>query len=84
MRLTRKHKEAMRTVVLGADIYDRSIAQLLREVELEDRSLIDIGKPRMYTGDGTDRVPYFGAILTKQGIRALTVTGATRPAGGTP
>lgn len=42
--------------------------------------LFDIVDPREYVGDGTDQMPYFGAIATPAGIEvALAVL--TRPRG---
>lgn len=53
----------------GADIYSRADATLLRSIEKKCKDWIHIGKPQMYEGDGTDRVPYFGAIATATGYR---------------
>ncbi len=33
-------------------------------------SLFQITKPMMYKGNGADRMPYFGAIATDEGIKA--------------
>ena len=64
-------KEAMRLVEHGADIYDYTSARVLREVEKRHPKFISIGPAMMYKGDGTDRMPYFGAILTEAGRKAL-------------
>lgn len=53
----------------GADIYSLGDATLLRSVEKKCKDWVQIGKPQMYRGDGTDRVPYFGAIATATGYR---------------
>jgi hypothetical protein len=55
----------------GADVYDRGLAAELRDVERRFPNLIKITEPMMYKGDGTDRVPYFGAIATPAGKRAI-------------
>lgn len=70
-KLTKKEIEAMQQVKDGADVYNYGLAGLLRSVQRKDPSLIDIGKPREYRGNGADRVPYFGAILTKAGQSAI-------------
>lgn len=62
---------ALRAVRDGADVYSWSLAGALRKVEAKRPSLIDITEPKMYDGDGTDRVPYFGAIATPQGVEAV-------------
>lgn len=67
MRLTSKHKEAMRQVINGGDVFDYGLARLLREVQRVDKSLIKIGKAKGDYGDGSGREPYFGAILTAKG-----------------
>lgn len=61
--------DAMRRVWDGADVYSRDIASRLRAVKNFHPQLIEIGDARMYKGDGTDRMPYFGAILTDLGKR---------------
>lgn len=71
MKLTKEQRQAMMQVLDGADIYNRIIAKILRTVEKEHPEFIAIGKPQMYTGDGTDRMPYFGAILTSKGRKSL-------------
>lgn len=69
--LTESQWSALFSVAHGADIYDRQVAAALRNVEKLAPGLVDITKPMMYHGDGTDRVPYFGAIATKKGKAAL-------------
>ena len=66
-QITPVHIEAMKAVSEGADVYAYGLAHRLREVQRYDSSLIDIGKARAYDGDGTDQMPYFGAILTAKG-----------------
>ena len=70
-KLTRKHLDAMRKVKNGADVWAPDIARLLREVQKTDPDLIDITKPMMFKGSGAEQMPYFGAILTKEGCRVL-------------
>ena len=62
---------AMALVKDGADVYNYDIANTLRNIERTHPDLIDITHPMMYTGDGADVVPYFGAILTAAGRDAL-------------
>lgn len=71
MKITYEHKKAMEEVANGADVYDYYTAKLLREVEKGKPALIEITKPMMYKGDGTDRMPYFGAILTNKGRETI-------------
>lgn len=54
-----------------ADVHSYSLAKTLREIEQRYPTLISIGPLRMYRGEGTDRMPYFGAIATAAGKRAL-------------
>lgn len=69
--LTGDELSAMALVKGGADVYSRRLAMTLREVEKRHPDLIDICKPMQYQGDGTDQVPFFGAILTAAGRDAL-------------
>lgn len=71
MRITQQHYIAMQAAEDGVDVYSRPIAVLLREVSREKPEWIEITKPMMYDGDGTDQVPYFGAILTPEGLNAV-------------
>ena len=71
MKLTKREQASMRQVKNGADVWDYGIASDLRAVQRKAPSLISIGKPMMYRGTGVDRMPYFGAILTPAGRRAL-------------
>lgn len=66
-KYTRKVISALDAVKDGADVYSYSLAKTLRGIERKHPELIDITKPMMYRGDGTDQVPYFGAICTKVG-----------------
>lgn len=63
--------EAMLAVKNGADVFSYGIAKALREVEQSDPELIDICKAMGNYGDGSNREPYFGAILTPKGQAAL-------------
>ena len=69
--LTNEQIEILRKIKSGADIYDYMTAKILRTIEKNFPSLICITKPMMYQGDGTDQMPYFGAILTKDGKKAI-------------
>lgn len=71
MSITEQHFIAMQGAEDGADIYSMPLASLLREVKNERPEWIEITKPMMYDGDGTDQVPYFGAILTPDGLNAM-------------
>jgi predicted nucleotidyltransferase len=68
-RLSKEKREAILTVRRGADVYSYSLAKTLRQIEKDNPGLIEIGKPQMYRGDGTDRMPYFGCIATPKGLR---------------
>lgn len=65
--LTPEHLYAIKAVEHGADVYSPLLARHLREVQNKRPELIDIVPDQMYHGDGTDRVPYFGAIATEAG-----------------
>lgn len=71
MTINREHYISMQAVEEGADIYSYAIAHDLREVQRERPEWIEITKPMMYDGDGTDKMPYFGAILTPAGLDAM-------------
>lgn len=71
MALTAEHYIAMQAAEDGADIYSYAIASRLRDVQREKPKYIEITKPMMYDGDGTDQMPYFGAILTPAGLEAM-------------
>lgn len=59
--------KALISVQDGADIYSRLLAEQIREIEKQQPEYINICKPQAYTGDGSDQMPYFGAIATKSG-----------------
>lgn len=61
---------ALFSIADGADIYDRALAGVLRDIERKYPRLIHIGRPQMYQVDGTDQMPYFGAIATAAGRAA--------------
>ena len=65
--LSDKMIEAMRQVAQGADVYSFTTARALRAVETVHPEYIDIGPAMAYSGDGADRMPYFGACLTAKG-----------------
>lgn len=71
VRINAEEAKVILDVRGGADIYDYSLAKIFRT--MERRGVIgyfDITRPMMYTGDGTDKMPYFGVISTKAGIKA--------------
>lgn len=67
---TREHIEAMEAVRGGADVPDYLGAMKLREIERKRPELVSIGPIRGKYGKG-ERLPYFGAILTDEGIQFL-------------
>lgn len=69
--LTEDEKAALRAVEDGADVYSYALARTLRIIDQRRPGLVDICDPQAYHGDGTDQVPYFGAILTDAGKAAL-------------
>ncbi len=70
--LTKEQIKAMHAVADGADVYNRTIATRLREVERNRPELIKITKPERAPRNGAAAQPYFGAILTAAGIVAIT------------
>lgn len=70
--MNRIQKQALAAVRDGADIYSYALAGTLRKIERDHPEMIHIGEPQMYKGDGTDRVPYFGAIATEAGRDACS------------
>lgn len=66
-QITPDEIDALRQIQDGADVHSYVLAKRLREVEQRFPELLEIGPLRMYKGDGTDRLPYFGAILTAKG-----------------
>lgn len=71
MKIPKRLLKALAQVKDGADVHSYALAKELREVEQRFPSLISIGRLEMYQGDGTGVVPYFGAIATAEGKRAL-------------
>lgn len=70
--LTKEQIKAMHAVIDGADVYNRTIAVRLREVEKNNPTLIRITKAHSAPRDGAAAQPYFGAILTAAGVEAIT------------
>lgn len=77
--------QAILSIKNGADIYSYGLAQTLRGIQrrgvpvdemksvphrMMEGSLFQITDLMMYTGSGADRMPYFGAIATKRGLKA--------------
>ncbi|WP_261122558.1 hypothetical protein [Serratia quinivorans] len=71
--------DALDSVRGGADIYARHIAMQLREIQKLHPEYINICKPMAYEGDGSDQVPFFGAIATPAGIEFLNTENAFDP-----
>ena len=69
--LTTQQIESLTAVANGADVYNYGIAIDLRQVQQSHPELITITKPQAYEGDGTDQMPYFGAILTELGRQCV-------------
>lgn len=85
-KLTAEEANAILAIKGGADIYDYGLALTLRGIqrrglpvvdyktdpnaERVPGALFDITEPKTYKGDGADRVPYFGAIATRDGVKA--------------
>ena len=69
--MTHKEREALKSVRGGADIFSLSLARTLRDIEKHESGLVTITKAM---GDyQVDKPrPYFGAILTGKGKKALT------------
>jgi hypothetical protein len=67
LNISSQQIKSMAAVANGADVYNYGIALDLREVKSARPELIKITKPQAYSGDGTDEMPYFGAILTDLG-----------------
>lgn len=68
---TRKEIEALKVVRKGIDVRDRGIARTLRGLQQRGLGdLVDIG-PREEEYDGMEQLPYFGAITTVKGLRAI-------------
>lgn len=70
-KIPAEYLAALALVRDGADVHSYALAKTLRQIEREFPALIRIGPLMMYQGDGTDRMPYFGAIATADGKRAL-------------
>jgi hypothetical protein len=66
-----KELSALESVIGGADVYDYGLACTLRQIEKKYPAFIEIGKAQAFTGTGTDRMPYFGAMATEAGIEAV-------------
>jgi hypothetical protein len=71
MKIPKRLLNALALVKDGADVHSYQLAKDLRELQSRFPSVISIGPLRMYQGDGTGIVPYFGAIATANGKRAL-------------
>lgn len=70
--LDQKTKETLKKTVGGVDVYDHALARELRLIKAEHPDYIEIVNAMAYHGDGTDKMPYFGAILTIEGFKAIS------------
>lgn len=72
LKLTAEQAQAIIDIKGGADVYGYFLAKTLREMQSEypraHKKYFQITEPQQYKGDGTDQVPYFGAIATVFGI----------------
>lgn len=76
--LSQDQVEAMKAVKNGADVYSYGIARALREVHNVRPDLVTITKPMTRKFTGVERMPYFGAILTREGKRAIAKKAGAR------
>lgn len=64
-------KQLMQNIESGADIFDRNEAKAIRELQKTQATWVIItSAANEYPGEC--RQPYFGAILSEQGRKALT------------
>lgn len=68
--LTAQQIESMRAVADGADVLAYGIARDLRAVQKSHPEFIMIGR-RQHRYSVTEKLPYFGAILTDAGRAAI-------------
>jgi hypothetical protein len=78
IELNANHLEVLAACEGGSTIWGFYEAKILREVQQHDNALIhivdDIGELESIlatTFNGAKRIPYFGAVLTKQGAKYL-------------
>ncbi len=68
---TRKEIEALKAVRHGGDVLDYGMARTLRGLQKRGLGdLVDIG-PREEEYNGREQLPYFGAITTVKGLKAI-------------
>ncbi len=79
-KLTKEQIAAMREVRTGADIFNRTIAVRLREVQRNFPTYITITSPVNTQRTQHGARPYFGAILTARGVDAVTTRKTMRRA----
>ena len=72
-KLTAEEKKVMRQIVKGADIWGRYEAGIIRYIEREFPGLVTVTKAMNAPEDGAKQQPYFGAILTLAGLKAIGV-----------
>lgn len=65
--LTTEQINALDEIKDGADIYSSELAHILRKMEQTHPKLLDITKPPIYKGNGTDPIAYFSAFATPAG-----------------
>jgi hypothetical protein len=68
--MTKEQLQALVEIKEGADIWSPALARLLRGIERDRPDLVHICKP-MGIYAPTDARPFFGAILTRAGHRAI-------------
>lgn len=66
--LTDERRKLLKEIRFGADVWNRKVAEIFREMEKEEPKLIRIVKPRMAPQNGADAQPYFGVKLTAAGV----------------
>ncbi|MCP4397925.1 MAG: hypothetical protein GY801_11595 [bacterium] len=69
MTLNQEEKEALNSVVGGADVFGLQVANILRKLEIQ--GLVTICEAMGEYDSGKDQLPYFGAITNRKGSEAL-------------
>lgn len=69
-RLTKAEKQALKSISDGADICSPVLARTLRDIEKHHPELLTICGP-MGTYAVHEKLPYFGAITTAAGRKAV-------------
>jgi hypothetical protein len=69
--LTAEMKTVMAAIKDGGDVWGYGEARCLREIERRFPGLVTITKAMQAPSDGAKQQPYFGAILTNAGRKAI-------------